>query len=312
MGYLLKRAGQGAIVLWAAFTVAFILLQALPGDAIMNRFLNPDLGLTSEQISQLRQSYGVGAPLWQQYFHSAWAFLTGDLGNSLEDGTPVRLLIEGALPSTAVLAAFGLLFAILLALAVAFLSALAPFAWLRNLLQSLPSLFIAVPVFWLGIMLIQILSFKLRLVSIINPGPVEGLVLPVATLAIPLSAPLAQVLVRSIDETLLSPFITVAAAKGASRVRLLVHEVARNAVLPAVTVAGLLFGELIGSAIVTETVYGRVGLGRITEAAVKAQDAPVVEAVVLISAIVFVVVNLIVDLLYPLLDARLRTRAAAI
>jgi peptide/nickel transport system permease protein len=114
--------------------------------------------------------------------------------------------------------------------------------------------------------------------------------------------------VRSIDDIRLSPFVSVIAAKGASPRWILVRDVARNAVLPAITIAGLLFGDLIGSAIVTETVYGRTGLGRVTEAAVASQDAPVVEAVVVICATVYVVVNLIVDLLYPVLDPRLRRR----
>ncbi len=216
MRYLFRRIGQGLIVLWAAFTVAFILLQALPGDAIMNRFLNPDLGLTAAQISALRQSYGVSSPIWVQYLHTAGSFLTGNFGDSLETGLPVTTLILTSLPNTLVLAAFGLLFGIVLAVGIAFLSSLTPFAWLRGLLQALPSLFVAVPVFWLGIMLIQIFSFQLRWVPIITTNPVQALVLPVITIAIPISAPLAQVLVRSIDDTKLSPFVSVIAAKGAS------------------------------------------------------------------------------------------------
>jgi peptide/nickel transport system permease protein len=308
MRYLLRRVGQGVIVLWAAFTVAFVLLQALPGNAILNRFMNPDLGLTTAQIDALEQSYGTNSPIWVQYLHTAGSFLTGNFGDSLQTGLPVSTLILSALPSTLVLAAFGLLFGVALAIGIAFVSSLAPFAWLRGALQSLPSLFVAVPVFWLGIMLIQVFSFELRLVPIITTNPVQALILPVVTIAIPISAPLAQVLVRSIDDIRLSPFVSVIAAKGASPRWILVRDVARNAVLPAITIAGLLFGDLIGSAIVTETVYGRTGLGRVTEAAVASQDAPVVEAVVVICAAVYVVVNLIVDLLYPVLDPRLRRR----
>ncbi len=311
MRYVLRRLGQGVLVLWAAFTVAFVLLQALPGDAIMNRFLNPELGLTPAQIDQLRQAYGQGSPLWQQYLHTIGSFLTGNFGDSLENGAPISTLVATAFPSTALLAAFGLLFAVILALAIAFLSSLVRFGWLRDLLQSLPSLFIAVPVFWLGIVLIQVFSFQLRLVPIINAGPLQSLILPVATVAIPISAPLAQVLVRSIDETRLSAFVNVATARGAGPGRILVRDVARNAILPAVTMAGLVFGELMGSAIVTETVYGRSGIGRLTEAAVASQDAPVVEAIVILSALVYVLINLLVDLLYPLIDPRLARRTGA-
>lgn len=308
MGYIIRRLAQGALVLWAAFTAVFILLQALPGNAVKDRYLNPDLGLTKAQIASMQQSYGSSSPLWRQYVHTLADFFTGNLGDSLQSGTPVSTLIGSALPNTLVLAALSLVFGVVIAVGLAFLSFLVPFAWLRNLIQSLPSLFVAVPVFWLGIMLIQVFSFQLRLVPIIDPGPVQGLILPVATIAIPISTPLAQVLIRSIDETQLAAFVTVVAAKGASRSWILMRDVARNAILPALTIAGLLFGELIGSAVVTETVYGRTGLGRVTQSAAAAQDTPVVEAIVLISAAVYVLVNLIVDLLYPVLDARLRTR----
>jgi peptide/nickel transport system permease protein len=178
-------------------------------------------------------------------------------------------------------------------------------AWLGRLLRSVPSLFISVPVFWLGIVLIQVFSFRLGWIPVINPGPVQGLILPVLALAIPISAPIAQVLVRSIDDVTRQPFVTVVRARGASDWWILTQNVARNAVLPALTMSGLLFGELIGGAVVTETVFGRTGIGRITEQAVTAQDTPVLQAVVVISAAVFVVVNLIVDLISPMLDPRL-------
>ena len=142
---------------------------------------------------------------------------------------------------------------------------------------------------------------------IVGADPVVGLVLPVITLAVPISAPLAQILVRSIDDAHLQPFVTVVRAKGASPSWVLWRSVARNAMLPTLTIAGVVFGELIGGAVVTETVFGRPGIGRITEQAVANQDIPVLQGVVVLAAFTFVVVNLVVDLLYPVLDPRLRT-----
>lgn len=307
MSYALRRAGQAAIVLIAAFTATFVLLQLLPGDAVLIKYDNPELGLTPDQIASIRTAYGVDSPWWEQYWATLTGYAQGDLGFSTQYGTGVLQLIGEALPPTAALATLGFALAAVLAFAVAFLSTLSPFAWLRQGLQALPGVFVAVPVFWLGILLIQVFSFGLGWVPIVGADPVAGLILPVVTLAVPISAPLAQILVRSIDEVQLQPFVTVVRAKGASPSWVLWRSVARNALLPTLTIAGVLFGELIGGAVVTETVFGRPGIGRVTEQAVANQDIPVLQGIVVLAAMTFVVVNLLVDLLYPVLDPRLRS-----
>ncbi|WGW11615.1 ABC transporter permease [Saxibacter everestensis] len=311
MSYVFRRVGQAVIVLLAAFTGAFILLQALPGDAIMIKFENPELGLSADQIQNIRLSYGIDTPLVIQYVHTLAGFITGDFGYSINSGTAVRSLLAEVLPQTARLAVLGFLAAALLAVGIAFASTFSRFGWLRKFLRNLPSLFISVPVFWLGIMLIQIFSFKLGLIPAVGAGPAQALILPVATLAVPIAAPLAQVLTRSIDEINAQPFIAVVQAKGAPPGWILWRNVAKNAVLPTLTIAGVLFGELIAGAVVTETVFGRAGIGRLTEQAVASQDTPVLQAIVILSASVFVLVNLTVDLLYPLLDPRLKTKVGA-
>jgi peptide/nickel transport system permease protein len=309
--YVLGRIGQAALVLWAAFTLSFVLLQAMPGDAVLIKFLNPEYGLSAEQIQDIRTTYAVDSGVLPQYANTLSNFLKGDFGYSLQAGVPVSAQLATNLPPTLKLAGLGFVAAVLLAVFIAFLSSMAPFAWLRNLIQSLPSLFIAVPVFWLAIMLIQIFSFRLKLVSVINPGPWESLVLPVATLAVPIAAPLAQILIRNIDEIRTRPFIAVARAKGASEIRLLWRHVARNAILPALTIAGVLFGELLAGAVVTETVFGLNGIGGLTEKAVGNQDLSVLQAIVVVSAAAFVTINLAVDLAFPFLDPRLRNRNGA-
>lgn len=309
--YILSRVGQAALVLWVAFTASFLLLQALPGDAILIKFQNPELGLSPEQIADLREAYGVDSPLWAQYLQTLGNFLTGQFGYSVVGSVPVAQELLANLPATARLASLGFTVAVLLAVSLAFLATLAPFAWLRGAIQSIPSLFVAIPVFWLGIMLIQIFSFRLRWISVINPGEWEGLILPVLTLAVPISAPLAQILMRNIDQTLAQPFVAVARAKGASRNWVLWKHVARNAIMPTLTIAGVLFGELLAGAVVTEAVFGLSGLGGLTYQAVGNHDTAVLQAIVVISALAFVTINLIVDLLYPVLDPRLGTKAGA-
>ncbi|MCR2812392.1 ABC transporter permease [Microbacterium sp. zg.Y1090] len=308
MRYLARRTGQAVIVLLAAFTGAFLLLQALPGDAIMIRYENPELGLSPQQIAEVRERFGVDTPLPVQYVHTLLGFFAGDFGYSLQTGTPVRQLLGEALPHTLTLGGIALVVAVLLAGLIAFGSSLPRLRWLRDVLRSLPPLVVSIPTFWLGIMLVQVVSFQLGWVSVIAPGPVEGLILPVITLAVPLSAPLAQILVRSIDDVSAQPFVAVVRARGASPAWILGRNVAKNAILPTLTMAGLLLGDLIGGAVLTETVFGRPGIGRITEQAVGLQDIPVLLAVVVLAAASFVVVNLIVDLLYPVLDPRLAAR----
>ncbi|MBH2538099.1 ABC transporter permease [Serratia marcescens] len=309
--YLAGRIGQAALVLWAAFTLSFLLLQVLPGDAILIKFQNPDMGLSPAQIADMRAAYGADVPLWRQYLHTLGSVLHGDLGFSMQAGVPVTALLAANLPATLQLAVLGFAVALLLALTIAFASNLTGFGWLRSALQMLPSLFVSVPTFWLGIVLIQLFSFRLKLIPIINPGEWQGLILPIATLALPISAPLAQILIRSIDAVQTQPFVVVARAKGASRSGVLWRHVARNAMLPALTIAGMLFGELIAGALITETVFGRSGLGQLTQQAVVNQDVAVLQAIVLISATAFVIINLLVDLLFPLLDPRLKTQAGA-
>lgn len=308
--HLAQRLGQALLVLLAAFTVAFVLLQALPGDAVLIKFLGGDMGLTAEQIAELRIAYGADAPVWQQYLHTLGNFLRGDFGTSIRAGVPVSSLLVEAIPSTLLLAALAFVAASLLAVLLAVASHLG-FGWARVFARAMPSFFVAVPVFWLGIMLIQVFSFQLGLVSVIAPEPWEELILPVATLAVPISAPLAQVLIRNMDQVFGEPFVAVARAKGATHAWVLWKHVARNALPPTLTMAGVLFGELLGGAVVTETVFGLSGLGGLTQQAVANQDVAVLQAIVVLSAAAFVTISLTVDLLLPVLDPRLSRAVSA-
>ena len=307
---LLRRVGQAILVLALAYTAAYVLLAALPGDAVMARFGNPDLGLSPEQLAEIRASYGVDRPFFVRFFDSVGSFLRGDLGYSVQSGAAVSTLLAEALPSTLVLAVVALILAVFLAVVIAFTASYGAGSWLRRIFRNLPPLFVSLPVFWIGIVLIQVFSFQLGLVPTIGASDAQALILPAITLAFPIAAPLAQVLLRSIDEVSEQPFVAVVRARGASTSWLLWRNVAPNALLPALTMAGLLFGELVGGAIVTEAVFGRVGIGALTAQAVANRDTPVLLAVVVIATVVYVTINLVVDLLYPVLDARLRQRAA--
>ncbi|MFC5939856.1 ABC transporter permease [Corynebacterium choanae] len=307
--YVIRRLLSGIAVLFAAFTVTFILLAALPGDAVAARFEDPQLGLTPEQIAEIRNAYGLDKPLLAQYFIVLSGFLTGNFGYSAASGASVTTLIGQALPGTLVLAAAALTVALIVSVAIAYLSYRVQAGWLRKLVTALPATFVSLPVFLVGIVLIQVVSFRLGLVPVIGASPLQALILPTVTLAVPIIAPVAQVLVRSVADVANQPYVTVARAKGASRSWLFFHTIVRNALLPAVTMIGLIFGELIGGAVVTEAVFSRPGIGSLTVLSVANRDTPVLLAIVVLAVAAYVVVNIVVDLLYPLLDPRLQRRA---
>ncbi|HJD78432.1 MAG TPA: ABC transporter permease [Corynebacterium pollutisoli] len=308
---ILRRTGQAALVLLITYTVAFILLSALPSDGVMARYASPDLALSAEEIARIREAYGADDPLIVQYLGALGGFLTGNYGYSVQTGTPVSTLIVEALPGTIALSVSAFLLAVILALLIAVLATTRTFGRVGDVVRSLPAFMVSLPTFWLGIVIIQVVSFQLGWVPIIGATTVQALILPTLTLAVPISAPLAQVLIRSIDEVQRQPFIQAVRARGAGEAWIFWRNVLRNAMLPALTMAGLLFGELVGGAVVTEAVFGRAGIGQMTVQAVANRDTPVLLAVVVIAATLYVLINLLVDLLYPVLDPRLRRKAGA-
>jgi peptide/nickel transport system permease protein len=229
----------------------------------------------------------------------------------LTNGRPVLTVIRQNLPPTLILTFTALLVAVVLGGSVALVATYTRARWLRQFLLSLPAAGVSLPSFWVGLVLLQLFSFRLHIFPAFgNNGPVS-LVLPAITLAIGSSAVIAQLLAKSMLNVLAQPYIETARAKGASRLRIHFRHALRNAATPALTMLGVIFGELITSAVVTETVFSRTGLGSVTATSVQAENIPVVQGVVLVSAVVFVLINLAVDLVYPLLDARIVTAGAA-
>ena len=303
--YVLKRVGQAALVLWAAYTLTFILLSVLPGDAITNRIQAPDSDISPEGAQSLLAFYGLDRPLWEQYLHGIGAAIQGDLGYSLNTAQPVHQLIGDALPSTLALTFLGLLVGTVLAGVVAISIIYAPWAWLRSFVGSLPPLFGSVPTFVVGILLLQILAFQLGLIPSVDDGSFRALVAPAVTLGIVLAATLAQVFATSVRHTRRQAYVHVQFARGAGEGYIFRKDVLRNSVRPVLTLLGLAFGELIAGSVVTEAVFARNGIGQLIVGSVITQDLPVVQGVVLVSAAAYVVSNLAVDLAYPFIDPRI-------
>jgi peptide/nickel transport system permease protein len=240
-----------------------------------------------------------------QYLSRLGRALTEDFGTSFESGRPVSALIAESLPATAAVAGLALLLGILGGTALALLAAAAPARWYSRLPLNLPPLGVAVPSFLVGLLLLELFSFRLHWFPAIGNEGIGSIVLPAITLAIPTGAVVAQLLAKSLHQTMSQPYADTARAKGASEARVLRRHAVRNAVIPALTISGVLVGQLLSDAVITETVFSRTGLGPLTATAVSGQDIPVVQGIVAFGALVVVVGNLIVDLLYPLLDKRI-------
>jgi peptide/nickel transport system permease protein len=312
VGYLVRRVALAIGVLWAAFTVSFVVLYLLPGDPVATMAGG---GLDGEPLSPaaldaLRARYGLDQPLIVQYGTRLWAALHGDFGTSIQSGQDVGAAIREALPPTIQISVAGLAFAVVFGSAVALVATYTSARWLRQLLMALPSLAVSLPVFWVGLMLVQLFSFRLGLLPSVGAKGPESLVLPAITLGLPTGALVAQVLAKSLSSVLDEPYVVTARAKGAGRVAIHLRHALRNAALPALTVLGYVVGNLLAGSVVVETVFTRPGLGRLTVAAVSVQDIPLVQGIVVFAAAVFVAVNLLVDLVYPVLDPRIATGAA--
>lgn len=305
--YLLGRLGQAVFVLWAAYTVTFAILYALPGDPVAIMLDSRGDGRIAEagQIEALRQEYGLDQPLAAQYLEQLGRVVRGDFGVSIESGQDVFATVLRALPETLKLAAAALAIAVAAGTVLAVLATYARRRWLREALLSLPPLGVSVPTFWIGLMLMQLFSFRWPIFPAMGNDSPGSLVLPALTLAIPTAAGFAQLLARSLQTALDQAYAQTAFAKGASRLRVHLRHALRNAAIPALTLIGMSAGGLLGGSVVTETVFSRAGVGRLTEIAVHAQDIPMVQGLVLLSTAVFVLVNLAVDLVYPLLDPRI-------
>jgi peptide/nickel transport system permease protein len=311
-GYLVRRVALAIGVLWAAFTVSFVVLYLLPGDPVATMASGGLDGepLTPAALDALRARYGLDQPLIVQYGTRLWGALHGNFGTSIQTGQDVGAAIREALPPTIQISVAGLAFAVVFGAAVALVATYTSARWLRQVLMGLPSLAVSLPVFWVGLMLVQVFSFQLGLLPSVGAKGLQSLVLPAITLGLPTGALVAQVLAKSLSAALDEPYVVTARAKGAGRVAIHLRHALRNAALPALTVLGYVVGNLLAGSVVVETVFTRPGLGRLTVSAVSVQDIPLVQGIVVFAAAVFVVVNLLVDLIYPVLDPRIATGAA--
>lgn len=307
--YIAGRAAQALLVLWAAYTLTFLILYGLPGDALAYILAANDTtvdSLSAAELEQVKAYYGLDGSLLDQYVRNLTGLLSGDLGTSISKRQPVADLLFSRIPSTLALGITSVGIAVVAGVALAVGATYPRWRPVRVILSRIPALGVSAPSFWIGLLLIQIFAFTLGWLPSGGSGGWQALVLPSITMAIPSAAVLAQVLTSSLSNTLTEPFIATATAKGLPRPLVYARHAFKNASLPALTILGLLVGSTVTGAVTTETVFTRVGVGRLAQEAVLSQDIPLVLAIVVVAAAAFVLVNLVVDILYVALDPRVR------
>lgn len=306
--YVIGRIAQALLVLWGAYSVTYFILYLLPGDtlSIMLSASGVEIdALSPEDIAKAQVYYGLDGGIFQQYFHLLWGAVQGDFGSSLTLNRPVAELLVERLPQTLALAGLAIVFSLIGGIGLAYLASYVRWQPLKIALARLPSLGFSIPVFWMGLLLIQLFAFTLGWFPATGNQGFSSLILPAVTLAIPSAAVYAQVLLRGFQGVWKEPYIITAYAKGLSRAQVQARHAFKNAALPLLTLIGLQVGNTVSGAVLVETIFARSGVGRLAQEAVLRQDIPVVLAIVAVSAAAFVLVNLVVDLLYPALDPRI-------
>jgi len=302
LGYVFRKVFHTAFVALGVVTLAFAALRLsgdpaatmLPGDASV------------EELVALRHQLGLDRPLWLQYVQFLGGALSGDFGTSFRHQQPALPLVLERLPATLELAGAALALAVALALPLGILAAVYRGRLLDVLAMAFAVVGQATPYFWMGIMLILVVSVELDWLPTSGRGGLERLILPTVTLGTHFAASLARLTRTSMLEVLGQQFVTTARAKGLSERSVVLAHALKNAAVPVVTLIGLQFGTLLGGAVVTETIFAWPGVGRLAVQSVFVRDYPVVQAGVFVLALTFVAINLLVDLLYGVLDPRIR------
>lgn len=290
------------LVLWGAATLAFVAFRIIPGDPV-EVMLGPQAQVSDAVKQGIRADLGLDRPVFEQYGAFLGRLLHGDLGESYQLRLPVVEVIGRQLGPTLQLSALALVIALVLALASALI---VRGRTGRAVASGIELVVLSSPVFWTGLVLLSVFSFQLGWFPVSGARDAAAIVLPAVTLALPVAALLSQVLRDGVEAAEREPFLLSVRARGATPLRESVHHTLRHASVGGLTLAAYLVGSLLGGAVLVETVFARPGIGRVTLAAITDRDLPVITGVILLSALVFVVVNTVIDLVVPLIDPRLR------
>ncbi|MDQ4135610.1 MAG: ABC transporter permease [Pseudomonadota bacterium] len=316
--YLIRRLGQSLLVVAVMATLVFLGIYAV-GDPI-DILANPNAD--QQERAEIARSLGLDRPLWEQFGVFVLNALQGDLGRSFVYNVPAVEVIAQRLPATLELALVGLVFSILIGVPLGVLAGLKPESWFGRTIMSGSILGFSLPNFWIGLMLILLFAVELQLLPASGRGAtvsvlgielalftwdgLRHLLLPALTLALYKSALVIRIAQAGTREVMLQDYIRFARAKGLSRSRIVGVHVLKNILIPVVTVLGLELGSMIAFAVVTETVFAYPGMGKLLIDSINRLDRPIIVAYLMMTVLIFVLINLAVDLLYAAIDPRVR------
>lgn len=305
--FVLARLVQMIPVLFLISLIVFGIMHLLPGDPALLMLAGAEGGaIPPERIAMLRAQMGLDDPVPVQYWRFLSGALTGDLGESIRFREPVLDMILDRLGSTVELAVAGLVCAMLIGIPLGIVAAVREGGWIDAFCMTVSYLGASIPVYWLGLVLIFVFALNLGWFPSAGGDSLRALVLPALTLGLISAGIIARLVRSSMIEVLQEDYMRTGRAKGLPRNLLLWRHGIKNAMIPVVTILGLQFGGMLAGTVVTETVFSRPGVGRLIVNAILAKDYPLVQGAVLFLAVIYVTVNLLVDVLYAYLDPRIR------
>ena len=308
MDYILRRLAGMIPVLFFTWTVVFVVIQVIPGDPV--NLMLAGVPASEEVRANERARLGLDRPVVERYVTFLGKALKGDLGESFRTRQPVGKMIMEQVRPTIELALGGLLVGLLMGLALGILAGIRPNTWVDTTCMTLALVGVSLPSFWIGMMLIYVFGIMLGWVPIVGRG-LPALILPSITVGLYVAGGFARLVRSSIIDAMGQDYIRTARAKGLSRAKVVFKHALRNAMIPPITLLGVQIGVLIGGAVVTENVFARPGLGTMLVDAVLTKDMPLVQALVVYTTAAYLLVNLTVDILYGVIDPRIRLRRAA-
>ena len=305
MQFLVKRLLQAIFVVFAVTLIVALAIRLTGDPAVM--LLHGSSNVTQEELDRIRTALGVNQPFYIQYFQFIRGLLTWQLGNSFQGETPVNLLIANALPPTLWLALVSLLVSIVISVPLGIHAAVHKGGLSDQLVRLFSLVGLSFPNFWLALMMVLLFSVALKWLPPSGAAGLENFIMPALTIGIILTATNVRLVRTAMLETLQSQYIMVARAKGLGEGAVLYKHALRNCAIPLVTYIGLQFGGLLGGIVVVERIFAWPGIGSLALDAVYGRDYPVLQAVIAVLALLIVGVNLLVDIVYGLIDPRIRT-----
>jgi peptide/nickel transport system permease protein len=314
MEWFVKRLGISVLLVWLVATIVFLAIYLVPGDPAELLLSQGGAAPDPAIVEDLRDQLGLNRPVLEQYLHSMAGLLRGDLGYSMMDGAPIAGEIATRLPRTLELIGAAALISVLVGVSTGTLAAVGAGGAFDRIASALAGLGLAVPVFVIGTLAVLVFAQSLRLVPAggfvpFTQDPAQHLTLllmPAGTIAVGLSAIMFRVTRSAVLEVTVRDYVRTARAKGLSFRRILTRHILRNALIPVVTVLALNLGTLLGGTVLVEYVFNWPGLSGLLVDAVNGRDYPAVVGVVLVISILFVTLNFVVDVLYAVLDPRVR------